>query len=103
MKNGEAIEMTIKTENLFSDILDLCNGFLHNCPDPNPDRFMREIEGKIKEYNRIKEGKETGVTLTIEADDGDDLPMILERVKKLIEEGYTSGIEPDWKIEGGSK
>ena len=55
----------------------------------------------------MKKGKKTdklvekGVTLTVQADDKDDLPMILEKVQKLIEEGYTSGYEPTWKIEGG--
>lgn len=42
-----------------------------------------------------------GVTLTVQADDREDLPMILERVQKLIQEGYTSGQEPTWSIEGG--
>lgn len=47
--------------------------------------------------------EDEGVTLTIQADDKDDLPMIIETVKKFIEEGYTSGYEPTWNIEGGSQ
>ena len=44
-----------------------------------------------------------GVTLTVEADNKDDLPMILEIVSKKTSEGYTSGYEPTWNIEGGSQ
>lgn len=57
----------------------------------------------------MKKGKKTdkltekGVTLTVQADDGDDLPMILEIVSKKISEGYTSGYEPTWEIKGGSE
>lgn len=49
------------------------------------------------------EGKDNGVTLTVQADDKDDLPMILEIVSKKISEGYTSGYEPTWDIKEGSE
>ncbi len=47
------------------------------------------------------EGEDEGITLTVQADNKEDLPMILEQVKKLIQKGFTSGYEPTWKIEGG--
>ncbi len=57
----------------------------------------------------MKKGKKTdkliekGVTLTVQADDKEDLLMILEIVSKKISEGYTSGYEPTWNLEGGSQ
>lgn len=45
--------------------------------------------------------EDEGVTLTVQAEDKDDLPMILEQVQKRISEDYTSGYEPTWDIKGG--
>lgn len=72
------------------------------------DKFMEALELAAKEMTtkdlakfKVEEAEDTGVTLTVEAEDKGDLPMILEMVSNKISEGYTSGYEPTWSIEGG--
>lgn len=38
-------------------------------------------------------------TLTIDVEDDEDLILATEEVLRLLKEGYTSGIGPNWDIE----
>lgn len=75
-------------------------------PNVIVDKIMEALELSAKEITKkdlqkLTIEEDTGVTPTVRADDREDLPMILERVQKLIQEGYTSGHEPTWSIQGG--
>jgi len=77
-------------------------------PNVIVDKFIEALELSAKEITtgdlpKLKIQEDTGVTLTVQAEDKDDLSMILERVQNLIQEGYTSGYEPTWNLEGGSQ
>jgi hypothetical protein len=38
-------------------------------------------------------------TLTVELNSKDDADMVLPLIAQKIQEGYTSGYSPDWKLE----